>query len=137
MNRKTIPLDQIRVASPCDVGWENMAGDDRVRFCQSCELHVYNIAAMSRREAEDLIRNTEGRLCVSLFRRLDGTVLTRDCPIGMRALRRQAARLVWSCGLILAGIVTGVAWFVTDRIDDLRERTLRPFETAATVLSPT
>jgi hypothetical protein len=69
-----------------------MTGDNRVRFCGHCQLNVYNISALSRIEAEKLITSTEGRLCARLFRRDDGTILTKDCPVGLRALRRRVAK---------------------------------------------
>ena len=86
-------LDQIRVASPCSVGWESMAGNDRVRFCSLCQLNVYNFAELTRKEADQLVRTTEGRICGRLYRRSDGTVITRDCPVGLRAIRRKVARV--------------------------------------------
>jgi hypothetical protein len=93
MARDRFSLETLEIASPCGVPWEHMPGDDRTRFCPQCRKHVYNLAALSRAEAEDLLRRTEGRLCVRLFRRADGTVLTSDCPIGLRTLRR---RLAWA-----------------------------------------
>jgi len=69
-----------------------MTGDNRVRFCNHCQLNVYNLSALSRVEAEELIASTEGRLCARLFRRADGTVLTENCPVGLRALRRRVAK---------------------------------------------
>jgi hypothetical protein len=85
-------LDRIYVASPCAANWDGMPGDERARFCSQCNLYVYNISAMSAAEAESLFAKTEGRLCVRLFRRADGTVLTRDCPVGLRLWRRRLAR---------------------------------------------
>src|SRR5689334_15547988 len=89
MSTTTIQLDSVAVASPCAADWNQMRGDDRVRFCGQCQLHVYNLSDMSRREAETLINTHEGRLCGRFFRRADGTVLTRDCPVGVRAVRRR------------------------------------------------
>ena len=88
-------LDGIAVASPCSVSWEGMTGDDQVRHCGSCRLNVYNLSEMTRAEAESLVRNREGRLCVRFYRRADGTVITKDCPVGLRAIRRRMA-LAWS-----------------------------------------
>ncbi len=93
MANETPVLEGLRVASPCTVSWEAMAGDARVRHCGACRLNVYNLSAMSRREAEDLVRRSEGRLCVRFYRRADGTVLTQDCPVGLRAVRRRLALL--------------------------------------------
>src|SRR5262245_21196971 len=86
-------LENIRVASPCPTSWEKMAGDDRVRHCQECKLNVYNLSEMTRIEAERLIANREGRLCVHFFRRADGTILTRDCPKGLRVLPDRVSRI--------------------------------------------
>lgn len=82
----------MRVASPCGVSWETMEGEGRVRFCRLCSLNVYDISGMTRAEAEALVLKTEGRLCARLTRRADGTVLTKDCPVGLRAMRVRAAR---------------------------------------------
>src|SRR5207248_1190813 len=54
-----------------------------------CHLHVFNLSTMNREDAEALVRRMQGRLCVQLHRRQDGTVITRDCPEGMRASRRR------------------------------------------------
>jgi hypothetical protein len=69
-----------------------MVGDNSVRFCNHCRLNVYNLSELSKDEAEALLASTEGRLCARLYRRSDGTVLTKDCPVGLQALRRRMAR---------------------------------------------
>src|SRR2546426_947684 len=84
-----LTLDELRIASPCSVPWSSMAGDDMARFCGDCKKNVYNLSMLSRAEANELIREKEGKLCVTLYRRRDGTVLTSDCPRGLRAIRRQ------------------------------------------------
>jgi|SRR5579862_6315489 len=86
-------LRDLRVASPCSADWEEMTGDDRVRYCSQCNLNVYNFAAMTAPELEQLVVSHEGRLCGRLYRRKDGTVLTRDCPIGFRAIVRRVSRI--------------------------------------------
>lgn len=99
--QETVPvLEGLSVASPCTVSWDTMKGDDRVRHCGACRLNVFNLSAMSRREAEALVRKKEGRLCVRFYRRADGTVLTKDCPVGIRAIRRRIA-LAWSAAAAL------------------------------------
>ena len=92
MQTYTNPLERVRVAAPCKADWEKMVGDERVRYCDRCSLHVYNLSGMTRREAEALVTNAEGRLCIRYYRRADGTVLTRNCPVGLSALKRRAAR---------------------------------------------
>src|SRR5688572_32811052 len=82
-------LRQVRVASPCNVAWSEMQGDERVRFCEHCHRNVYNLSEMTVGEAEDLLRQKTGRLCKRFFQRSDGTILTKDCPVGMCAVRRK------------------------------------------------
>ncbi|HEY9687887.1 MAG TPA: hypothetical protein V6C52_13005 [Coleofasciculaceae cyanobacterium] len=82
-------LESITIASPCPADWEGMTGNERVRFCGECQLNVYNLSGMSRQEAEVLIREREGRLCVRYFQRADGTMMTRDCPVGLQALHKR------------------------------------------------
>ncbi len=85
-------LDRIRIASPCPARWEQMRGDNQVRFCDLCNLNVYDVSQMTRRQARAFMARSEGRVCARLYRRGDGTIITRDCPIGLRALRRRAAK---------------------------------------------
>jgi hypothetical protein len=73
---------QMKIASPCPASWEDMEGDDRIRFCDECELNVYNLSDMAEDAALKLVEEREGRLCVRFYQREDGTVLTSDCPVG-------------------------------------------------------
>src|SRR5262249_54296783 len=111
MSQGALALDQIQVASPCPASWEMMSGDDRVRFCPQCTLNVYNLSRMSRQEAEAMVQSQEGRLCVRFYRRRDGTVLTRDCPVGLQAARKRLlAMLSVAAGLLLALLSLGAVW---------------------------
>ena len=69
-----------------------MAGDERMRFCTLCQLNVYNFAELTRSEVEALLARSGERVCARLYRRADGTVITRDCPTGLRALRQRSMR---------------------------------------------
>ena len=84
-----------------------MAGDERVRFCGQCNLHVYNISEMSRDAAIALVTGTEGQLCARFYRRSDGTVLTKDCPTGLRAVRARASRAAGAVFSAILGLLTG------------------------------
>jgi hypothetical protein len=104
MKAKGFDVNSLRVASPCPVGWETMSGDQRVRHCGSCELNVYNISAMTSAEAERLIVNRGGRLCIRLYKRADGTVLTQDCPVGLRAYRKRVAKFAGAALTAVLGL---------------------------------
>jgi hypothetical protein len=89
-----VNIHNISIASPCPADWNKMLGDERVRHCGECNLHVYNLSAMTEREVQRLIANSHGRLCARFYRRADGTILTQDCPRGLRAVARRVSRTV-------------------------------------------
>jgi hypothetical protein len=92
MSKFTNPLSNIKIASPCSQDWNEMIGTERKRFCGECKLNVYNLSGMTRNEAEFLLLNSEGRLCVRFFKRADGTILTKDCPVGWQAVKRRVSK---------------------------------------------
>jgi len=101
--KRALPmLDTMDIASPCTADWNQMVGDDKVRYCGKCEKNVFNLSAMTREEAEITVLAKNGDLCVRLYQRADGTVLTQDCPVGVR---RKRLRLVGALaiGSSLAG----------------------------------
>lgn len=55
-----------------------------------------------------MITSTEGRICGRLYRRADGTLLTRDCPVGLRALRRRVARVAGATLAAVLGLLSPV-----------------------------
>jgi hypothetical protein len=114
MPKLTSPLDQIKIAAPCSADWNQMFSfeGERVRFCSQCNLNVYNLSDMSRQEAEALINKTEGRLCVRFYRRSDGSVLTQNCPVGLRAIKRRVA---WAAQVIfgmVSSLVSGLGLYI-------------------------
>ena len=105
MKTQPIDLDQLKIATPCQMSWDAMKGDDRTRHCGSCKMNVYNIAGLARPEAEDLLRKAANgeRVCLRLSRRADGTIITRDCPTGISMARRAKLRIASFSAAVLAG----------------------------------
>ena len=104
----TNPLSDIKVASPCSQNWDEMIGSDRKRFCGECKLNVYNLSGMTQTEAENLILNSEGRLCVRFYRRVDGSVLTKDCPVGWQALKRRMSKTATAFASLVFAALSGI-----------------------------
>jgi hypothetical protein len=111
MTRFNNPLNNVRVAAPCNADWEQMLGTERARFCGQCNLNVYNLSSMTRSEAEHLIASNEGRLCVRFYRRADGSILTKNCPVGLRAIQRQVSRFTKAIASAVLSFITGLAVF--------------------------
>lgn len=111
MEKFTNPLDKIKIASPCGADWNEMRGDNRRRYCTMCKLNVYNLSGMTRTQAESFLINSEGRVCLQIRRRADGTVITKDCPIGWEKIKRKVSRTAAAVFSLVAGICGGIAAF--------------------------
>ena len=108
MSSKQSPLNNIHIASPCSADWAGMIGTDRKRYCGECKLNVYNLSGMSTTEAEDLLTQSEGRLCVRYFRRADGTILTKNCPVGWAKVKERVSRVATAAFSLLMTLFAGV-----------------------------
>lgn len=102
------PLNNLKVASPCSQDWNAMIGNDRKRYCGECKLNVYNLSGMTRTEAENLIINAEGRLCVRFYKRADGSVITQDCPVGWARVKKSTRALVTAFASLIFTFFTAI-----------------------------
>ncbi len=103
-------LNAAFIETPCPTTWDKMTGDDTVRFCNLCSLNVYNIAAMTDKEAEAVLARgrAQGKMCALLYRRPDGTIMTDNCPRSLRKIRDASK---WVKLKIVAAIALGMAIF--------------------------
>jgi hypothetical protein len=83
-----------------------MAGNAAGGFCQHCQKTVHDLSAMTRDEAERLVCQAAGALCVRLTRLPDGQVLTLDYPAVMP--RRSWSWRGWSVIGLAGALITGV-----------------------------
>lgn len=121
----TRSLENFAIASPCSADWNQMDGDERRRFCAQCRLHVHDLSAMTRDEVDAMLRSAgPGRLCVRLFRRADGRVLTRDCPTGLRVRMRRARARIAALWLTLWAGNSACSEKATDPVPDPAYRQL-------------
>src|SRR6185503_21216807 len=72
----------------------------------------YDLSAMTRDEATALVAASEGKLCARFYRRTDGTVLTADCPVGVRKKRVRRA-IGAAVGGGLAAAAAAATWTTT------------------------
>jgi hypothetical protein len=112
MSKFDSPLINIKIASPCSADWNRMDGDERKRFCGDCKLNVYNLSGMTKYDAEHLLRMSEGRLCVRYFQRPDGTILTRDCPVGWARVKQRVSIFAAAAFSVILSLF-GAMWVVS------------------------
>lgn len=111
MARFNDPLNRVKIAAPCKADWEQMIGTDRQRFCGQCNLNVYNLSSMKRDEAKSFVARNEGRLCVRFYRREDGSILTKNCPVGLSAIRRRVSYLAKAISSVVLGFCAGLGLY--------------------------
>jgi hypothetical protein len=102
-------IDKVAIAAPCKVDWATMTGDEKRRFCEKCSLHVYNLSAMTKTEAEELLSEKSDNLCLRFFRRADGTIIFENCPVGLRRIRDGFKFSLKIVASFLTAIVSTVA----------------------------
>src|SRR5947207_2014110 len=86
----------------CPLRWDHIDPKQRQWFCSHCQHQVHNLSAMTRREAERLLRSPcTGRRCISF--------LQDDCG---RVVFRKAAPSFRSIGTLLSWFVSAVLVFL-------------------------
>jgi hypothetical protein len=98
-------LDAITIPAHCPVSWDEMAGDDRSRFCARCHQQVHDISELTTDEALALVNGVQKPPCVRIYRRPDGRVMTADCATkyerAWKWLRRRSGRVASLFALLL------------------------------------
>jgi hypothetical protein len=103
----TSMLDRLSVISPCSEDWEQMSGNDQVRFCSHCAESVHNLSEMTSLEAMALVRKSRGRLCVRYQRRPDGA--TQTATESLHRIKRRASRIAAGAFTATLSLCTSVA----------------------------
>jgi len=109
--RTRLPLlDRVAIKTPCKASWNDMEGDDRVRFCCACSKNVYDLSAMTEDEAEAFLafHLDDQDACVKLYRRPDGRILTSDCPRGAGTRHARRAAMAGAAALCAVAAVAAV-----------------------------
>lgn len=97
-------LESVQIHEPCSANWSAMVGDERRRYCGQCQLHVHNVAAMPRGEAEALIaRQEQGeKVCVRLEYAPDGSCVTTEAAKEASPQRAPVLALALGTSLLAA-----------------------------------
>src|SRR5262245_25939266 len=86
-------LDRITIPQPCNADWDSMIGNDQVRFCEHCNLHVTSLSAMTRHEAIRFVARSRGRICVRFIERPEGGLLTQKMPEKLYRIGRRVSHI--------------------------------------------
>ncbi|MCB9472026.1 MAG: hypothetical protein H6677_27370 [Candidatus Obscuribacterales bacterium] len=97
--KERIPIDNFKMAKPCQWQWEDDGFNDPFRYCGLCKQVVYNFDDVDKPEAMALIYQRENQEKPHLFKRTDGKFMTADCPIAV-----QRHRFFTMTGMAVGGI---------------------------------
>ena len=89
-------LDSICIAMPCSVDWNEMKGDNKVRLCGGCNKNVYNLSAMSKSEAEEVLSGPT-LPCIQIMRSNEGAIVVDETAILTQG-KSNVIRGFWSYG---------------------------------------
>ena len=96
--------EAVEVKSPCSESWDEMTGNDKVRFCSHCAKDVNDISKMTRRDAMRLVRRAKGRLCVRY--QVDPV---RRTPVFISRIGGAARRAGIAAGVVTASMAMAEA----------------------------
>ncbi|HSD46277.1 MAG TPA: ankyrin repeat domain-containing protein [Pyrinomonadaceae bacterium] len=88
-----------------------MIGNDRVRFCEHCQIAVHNLDLTSRKQVRRLIARSEGRICISYQQPATERQTISPAPI-LHKIGRRTARIAagaFSASLSISSAVAATA----------------------------
>ncbi len=91
-------LPVLETGKPCDMRWEDLPGDERVRFCGHCKKKVYNLAELGIDEVAELVSEQRGVICARLVIRPDNTATEGSCGPARRGR-------LWLAGAMAGAVV--------------------------------
>lgn len=113
-------LETVRIAQNCPADWGMMVGDNKQRYCNQCELNVFNLSAMTAAEAENFLCSTMNeKSCIRFYKRLDGKIMTSDCPLGVKVIdcSMRYGRFMYEGTIALLVFVTSILFSSTTAND--------------------
>jgi hypothetical protein len=100
-------LTSVPLERPCEVPWDEMVGDDRVRHCAQCARDVLDLSAMSALEAEIRLLNAgTHQPCIRYAIDRTGAVLHTEPPRAHTPPSRSIAAAA-ALGVTLGAAVVG------------------------------
>jgi hypothetical protein len=84
---------QLKIKNPCLASWDEMTGNNEIRFCQHCDLTVHDVSQLTPKRVRRLVAKTRGRLCVRYQCLPDGSVLLKAIPKKVHQIQRRVSKI--------------------------------------------
>lgn len=85
--------EQLKIKNPCSANWDQMIGNEWVRFCEHCQLTVNDLTPLTPKRVRRLIANSKGRLCVRYRISREGTPTLKGVPQQLHQIRKRVSKL--------------------------------------------
>jgi hypothetical protein len=100
-------LSRVDVPPTSKLRWDHVNPEQRQWFCSHCQHHVHNLSAMTRREAEKLMRSpSKVRRCVSFLQEDCGKIIFRK---GVPLFGSIGKPLTWFVSALFVLLASGCA----------------------------
>jgi hypothetical protein len=109
-------LDSVNVKSPCSENWDEMTGSDEVRFCSRCAKDIHNLSAMNRAEAEKLVKQSNGKICIRIEKNANGKLIS--APPKPVQIKRQSA---FAAGILATSLTLSALAHAQNKTPDTTE----------------
>lgn len=110
----------IEVKTPCTADWDSMIGNDRVRFCEHCNLTVNDLSNLTPKRVRRLITKSKGSLCVRYQRRSEGSKILKTVPAKLHMIGRRATRIAAGAFSATLSLSSTVSQSATNNVPDER-----------------
>lgn len=101
-------VDRLKIDFPCTADWNQMRGNERIRYCEECNKYVYDFARLPRRQVEEMMAASPGRICAKLTYKNNSLVFLDSKP-RPRPESHRASPLAAAILTAMLGINTGAA----------------------------
>ena len=70
-------LENLEIKNPCQMDWEEMMGNEKVRRCERCQQSIYNISELTRRRALKVLNQPNEKICISYLQDENKQIITQ------------------------------------------------------------
>ncbi len=101
--------NQLKIKNPCSANWDQMIGNDWVRFCEHCQLTVNDLTPLTPKRVRRLIADAKGRLCVRYQQGPDGNILLKPVAQQLHQIRRRISKFATGAFTATLTFASGVS----------------------------
>jgi hypothetical protein len=108
--------NQLKIKNPCSASWDEMIGNNQIRFCEHCELTVHDLSHLTPKRVRRLVAKSRGRLCVRYQSLPDGSILLKAIPKKVHQIQRRVSRIAAGAFSATLTLTNAMAQPGTDRL---------------------